>query len=197
MRAAAHSTRATADRVLDVAERLVQTQGYNGFSYADIAARIGITKASLHYHFPTKANLGERLILRYHEAFMGALELIEESKVDPADRLRLYVGLYAAVLRKKRMCLCGMLAAEHVTLPKGMKVAVRGFFDANERWLADQLRAGLRAGSLRVSGEPRQVARVLLSSLEGAMLLARSCGEPERFDLAAQRLLADLGASTR
>jgi TetR/AcrR family transcriptional repressor of nem operon len=47
---------------LDIAEQLVQTRGFNGFSYADIAAEIGISKASLHYHFPTKAMLGERLI---------------------------------------------------------------------------------------------------------------------------------------
>ena len=55
----------TASRILDVAERLVQLSGFNGFSYADVAAELRITKASLHYHFAGKAELGEALIARY------------------------------------------------------------------------------------------------------------------------------------
>jgi TetR/AcrR family transcriptional repressor of nem operon len=111
---------ATADRILDVAERLVQTQGYNGFSYADIAAALRITKASLHYHFPTKAKLGLRLVLRYQETFATALQAIRRSVPDAADQLRAYVQIYADVLRKNRLCLCGMLAAEQATLPRPM-----------------------------------------------------------------------------
>ena len=48
----------TADRILDSAERLVQVRGFNAFSYADVARELGITKASLHYHFAGKAELG-------------------------------------------------------------------------------------------------------------------------------------------
>src|SRR5450432_335380 len=98
---------ATAERILDVAERLVQTQGYNGFSYADVSAALRITKASLHYHFPTKAKLGLSLVLRYQEAFRIALEAIQKSVPDPRDKLRAYVQIYTDVLRKDRMCLCG------------------------------------------------------------------------------------------
>ena len=50
----------TADRILDIAERLVQTRGFNRFSYADIAAELGITTASVHYHFPARANSADR-----------------------------------------------------------------------------------------------------------------------------------------
>ena len=52
----------TSGRILDIAEQLVQTRGFNAFSYADIAVALHITKASLHYHFPSKAVLGERLV---------------------------------------------------------------------------------------------------------------------------------------
>src|SRR5829696_4218068 len=106
----------TADRMLDLAERLVQTRGFNGFSYADIASALGVTKASLHYHFPTKAELGRRLIERYSEAFATALAAIEESGVDAREKLRAYVAIYASVLHNERMCLCGMLAADYATL---------------------------------------------------------------------------------
>ena len=57
----------TRSSILDVGERLVQVRGFNGFSYADVAAELSVTKASLHYHFPSKAELGEALIARYAE----------------------------------------------------------------------------------------------------------------------------------
>src|SRR5436853_6688359 len=93
----------TKSQILDIAERLVQTQGFNGFSYADIAAELGITKASLHYHFATKAALGSALIIRYGAEFGRALEEIDQSAVDAREKLRRYAGLYADVLRQHRM----------------------------------------------------------------------------------------------
>ena len=182
----------TAQRILDVAERLVQTQGFNGFSYADIAAELGITKASLHYHFATKAALGSALITRYGTEFGRAIEEIDQSAVDAREKLRRYAGLYADVLRQHRMCLCGMLAADYTTLPAAMRSGVKEFFDLNESWLARIFDEGRKQGALRFRGPPLDSARLLLGSLEGAMLVARSYGDPERFTSAAQRLLAEL-----
>src|SRR5688572_31170640 len=122
----------TAQRILDVAERLVQTRGFNGFSYADIAEALRVTKASLHYHFPAKADLGRQLIERYERNFLAALERIDAGTGDALEKLRRYAALYEGVLRDQRMCLCGMLAAEFGTLPEPMRVELRHFFDANE-----------------------------------------------------------------
>jgi TetR/AcrR family transcriptional regulator, transcriptional repressor for nem operon len=187
----------TADRILDLAERLVQTRGFNGFSYADIASELGVTKASLHYHFPTKAELGRRLINRYGEAFARALADIDASSTDAREKLRSYASLYSRVLRDDRMCLCGMMAADYVTLPEPMKSAVTHFFEANEQWLASVLEQGRVTGDLRFSGAPLDVARLLVGSLEGAMLVARSFGDVSRFESISDWLLADLeGADT-
>src|SRR5437762_13125057 len=166
----------TSERILDLAERLVQTRGFNGFSYADIADSLGMTKASLHYHFPAKAELGRRLIGRYEKNFLAALEKIDGTAKGARDKLRRYAGIYADVLGDDRMCLCGMLAAESATLPKAMQKELRHFFDENERWLAAVLEEGRRADELGFSGAPREVATLLVSSLEGAMMLARSHG---------------------
>src|SRR5215831_14862 len=136
----------TTSRILDVAERLVQTRGFNGFSYADIAEEVGITKASLHYHFATKAELGRTLIERYTESFTGALRTITERLPRAEERLRAYVKLYADVLAKQRMCLCGMVAAEYGTLPAPMQDAIRIFFESNESWLAALIEQGSREG---------------------------------------------------
>ena len=184
----------TAQRILDIAERLVQTRGFNGFSYADIAQALDVTKASLHYHFPAKTDLGERLIERYERNFLAALAAIDAGTGDVREKLRRYVGIYAGLVRGNRMCLCGMLAAEYGTLPEAMRDEMRHFFDENERWLVGVLKEGRRAKVLAFKGMPSEAARALVGSLEGAMMIARSYGEPARFRAVSDRLLADLGA---
>ena len=182
----------TSQRILDIAERLVQTRGFNGFSYADIASALTVTKASLHYHFPTKAALGKQLIERYQKTFLQALGEIERSGADAPEKLRRYARIYADVLRANRMCLCGMLAAEYATLPKPMREEMRQFFDENERWLVTILEQGRASGSLRFTGPALDVARAIVGSLEGAMMLARSYGDVSRFQVVADRVLAEL-----
>ena len=182
----------SAQRILDVAERLVQTRGFNGFSYADIAEALDVTKASLHYHFPSKADLGRRLIERYEHTFLAVLKGIDATGAAPREKLKRYARIYADVLRDNRMCLCGMLASDYATLPKAMKEDVRHFFDENEQWLVAVLEQGRKSGALEFRGSPLDLARVIVGSLEGAMMLARSYGEPARFDTAAERLIASL-----
>jgi TetR/AcrR family transcriptional repressor of nem operon len=179
----------TASRILDSAESLVQIRGFNGFSYADVAGELSLTTASLHYHFPGKAELGRALITRYAQRFSTALAEIDDRGGDAPAKLRAYARLYADVLRDQRMCLCGMLAAEYQTLPAPMRDAVIGFFDGNEAWVEVVLAAGRDEGTLAFEGSPREAARLVVSALEGAMLVARPYGDVERFETAAARLL--------
>jgi TetR/AcrR family transcriptional regulator, transcriptional repressor for nem operon len=182
-------------RILDVAEELVQLRGFNGFSYADVARRLGVTNASLHYHFPGKADLGIALVGRYSERFQGALAEIEQRHGAGAERLGAYASLYGEALEGRRMCLCGMLAAEYQTLPEEMRAAIVSFFDANEGWLERILAAGRDDGSLAFTGPTDERARALIGGLEGAMLVARLYGEPTRFRTTAGQLVGSLGAA--
>jgi len=179
----------TPTRILDVAERLAQRRGFNGFSYADIASELKITTASLHYHFAGKAQLGRAMLARYADRFAHALDGIDSRVPDARGRLLAYAELYAAVLREHRLCLCGMLAAEYQTLPKPMRESVIHFFDENESWLTKTLEAGRVDGQLRFSGPARDAARMIVCGLEGAMLLARPYGDVSRFQCAAEGLL--------
>ena len=187
-----HDDAGTASRILDVAERLVQVRGFNGFSYADIAAELKITKAALHYHFAGKADLGEALIARYAARFAEALAELDVVDGDARAKLDAYAGLYLKVLRNRTMCLCGMLAAEYQTLPPPMRDAVVRFFDQNEIWLERVLERGREAGRLRFAGSARDTARMIVGGLEGAMLVARPYGDVARFQVAAANLLAGL-----
>jgi TetR/AcrR family transcriptional repressor of nem operon len=182
----------TASRVLDVAERLAQTRGFNGFSYADIAAELKISKPSLHYHFPSKAELGEALIGRYAARFADALAAIDDRGDGAAAKLEAYADIYAEVLKEQRMCLCGMLAADYDTLPAPMRDAVVRFFDENEAWLTRVLEQGVEEGTLHLSGSPGEAAQAIVGGLEGALLIARPYGSVARFQAAATRLLTSL-----
>lgn len=182
----------TAERVLDIAERLVQIRGFSNFSYADIATELGITKASLHYHFPGKAELGQALITRYAERFGEALDDIDRDLPNAHAKLVAYADLYAGVLRNERMCMCGILAAEYQTLPETMRSEVIRFFDENQKWLVDVLKQGKAEGTLTYRGRAEDVAQGILGGLEGAMLVARPYGDLTRFEAAAKQLIRGL-----
>ena len=183
----------TSQQILDIAQRLVQTRGFNAFSYADIASTLNVSKASLHYHFPSKARLGVRLIERYEDEFGRLLDGIDLGGGTAALKLQRYALIYAHVLADQRMCLCGMLAAEFETLPKAMQTALDGFFALNERWLVTVLEEGRSSGTLHFKGTASEAAQYIISSLEGSMMMARSHGGMARFDAATRRLLSDFG----
>jgi TetR/AcrR family transcriptional regulator, transcriptional repressor for nem operon len=184
----------TAQRILDVAEELVQVRGFNAFSYADVAAALDMTKAGLHYHFPGKAALGAALIARYTTRFAEALAAIDADVAAAPAKLDAYASLYAGVVRERRMCLCGMLAAEYDTLPHGLRGSVLRFFDDNETWLSRTLDQGRREGTLRFEGPARETARMIVGGLEGAMLVARLYEDPVRFEHSAAAVLTTLRA---
>lgn len=167
-------------RILDVAERLLQDRGFNGFSYADVAAELQLTKPALHYHFASKADLGQAVITRHAARFSEALTQLDSLPGTPA-KLAGYADLYLSVLRQHRMCLCGMLAAEYRTLPQPMRSSVIEFFDHNESWLERVLAEGLGDGTLQFTGSARDTARMVIACLEGAMLAGPPRGDAAHF----------------
>jgi TetR/AcrR family transcriptional repressor of nem operon len=180
--------------VLDVAERLVQTRGFNGFSYADVAAELQLTKAALHYHFPGKAELGEALVTRYTHRFSAALSAIDSEPLDAPGKLAAYIALYVDVLERDRMCLCGMMAAEYQTLPESMQTIVVQFIVDNEAWLSKVLDQGRREGTIRAGGSDEDAARTIVAGLEGAMLVARPFHDVARFRAVSATIIAGLVA---
>lgn len=186
----------TAEQVLDVAQALIQSHGYNGFSYADVARALSIRKASIHHHFATKAELGRALMARYRKRFSEALASIDAGTRSAPAKLRKYAGLFRSVLEKgHRMCLCGMLAADYSTLPPMLGQSIREFFADNETWLEAVLVRGKQEGSLAFDGPARAVAARILASLEGGMLVARSFEDPARFNRLAASVLDGLRAA--
>lgn len=173
----------TKSKLLDAAGLLVQTRGYNGFSFHDLADQVGIRTASIHYHFPTKADLGQALVARYSRDFMTVLGPPDAGV--PAERLRHYIGLFRTALADGRMCLCGMVGAEVGGVPEEVGRSVRSFFQQNEDWLAAVYKLQGHSHTVAIGR-----ARLTLSALEGAMIIARTSGDNATFDDVAKLVLA-------
>ena len=174
----------TADEILDVAQSLIQTRGYSAFSYQDIADALRIRKASIHYHFASKTELGMAVIDRYAAGFGRALDEIaaepQRSSIDMLDR---YVEPYAALARTRdKVCLCGALAGEMPALPAELRKRVDRFFKQHQAWLADILARGVARGELSLADKPARVARMMLGALQGALLVKRTTGDAAQLD---------------
>jgi TetR/AcrR family transcriptional repressor of nem operon len=182
----------TAARIMDAAQRFVQLRGFNAFSYADVAAELNVTTAALHYHFASKAELGEALISRYLDRFTDALRAASEAGDSAVARLEAYIDLHASVLSEQKLCLCGMLAAEYHTLPPAMQTRVTLLFDRSEEWLEQVLDRGRAEGSMHFSGPARDAALMIVAVVEGGMLVASPRGDVARFRAGAAMMLAGL-----
>jgi TetR/AcrR family transcriptional repressor of nem operon len=185
----------TRSQILDVAERLAQSRGFNAFSYRDIAQEVGIRPPSIHYHFASKDDLGVSLVERYRIHFAQELTKIERRARSAGDRLRRYGALFRATLMQgDRICLCGMLSAEFATLAPAVQKEVRLFWQENEQWLTDTIDQGHASGDLKLKGDSAARAKLFLASLEGAMMGARVADDLSYFDAILDVLLHDLGA---
>ena len=170
---------ATADRILDAGQELIQTGGFSAMSFQDIASEVGIRKPSIIHHFPTKAELGVAIIRRYRDTFAAQLQQISE---DPAksswDALEFYFSPYLFLASTPdKVCLCGALAGEIPVLPGVMRVEVKQFIEAHQRWLEEILREGVERGGLVLIDSPKSLSRVIFNSLQGSLLVTRSTGD--------------------
>lgn len=167
---------ATATRILDLAEKMARSGGYNSFSFREIAGGIGVKSASVHYHFPTKEVLGAAIAERYTDRFMQALG--PPGGDAPEVMLKRYVAAYRSALETDGlMCLCGIFGAEIANLPEPVAEKTRQFFERNMDWLSAVYRAqGLSRDQCHIR------AALIIATLEGAMILARSLGDLSLFE---------------
>ena len=173
----------TKQTLLNHASELIRTRGYTGFSYADLAERVGIRKASIHHHFPSKEDLGVALVEQYIEQFEVSLREIEGP---PTKKLRAYAGLYRQSLQEGWGCLCGMLASEVEVVPSAVATGVRRFMELNLRWLSQVISEGQQQGLIASTAN----AGTILSLCQGALLVARSTQNAAGFDHAIEGALA-------
>jgi TetR/AcrR family transcriptional repressor of nem operon len=172
-----------AGEIIARARTLLASGGYNGFSYADISASVGISKASIHHHFPGKAELVQTVVRLYREEARKGLAALESQVSDPLAQLQAYTGYWEACIAdgSSSFCVCAMLAAELPSIPELVADEVRGHFCDLAAWLASVLERGAAKGVFRLRADPEPEAMALMATVHGAMLSARALGDPEVF----------------
>lgn len=174
------SKMSSADHILDAAELRMREQGYNAVSFRDIASDVGIKSASLHYHFPKKADLGLALVSRYAQTFQTLLAEKTQHESDPAKSIQVFIDLHRRALKDQGLlCLCAVFGAEAKGLPETVTQGVRRFFETNIDWLAGAYR---RAGVIN----PQSRAKAGVAALEGALMVALVNEDDDVFEAVAQ-----------
>jgi len=168
----------TKSALLAEAETLVRTMGYAAFSYADLSERVGIRKASIHHHFPTKEALGNALIDGYLERFSAQLDELGAADMDTARKLLAYGDFFAESLEDGQMPLCGALAADAAYLPASMQRRVKKFFELHLSWLESVLREGAARRQIKLHTTAHKSALLLLSALQGGSVVAWALKDP-------------------
>ncbi len=169
--------------ILQAAEAMVRQGGYNSFSFRDIATEVGIKSASVHYHFPTKEDLGAAVAQYYTDKFIDALGDPNDIHSSGKNPIESYIAAFrAALIEDKGMCLCGVLGAEADALPESVIAATRMFFVRNIEWLE---RAYLCLGHTENS---KAAAIQTVSLLEGAMITSGAMTDISYFDASIELL---------
>ncbi|WP_029012982.1 TetR/AcrR family transcriptional regulator [Niveispirillum irakense] len=184
----------TADDILRCARTLIVAGGYNGFSYADIAAVVGIRKASIHHHFPAKADLVRTLVFQYRQEVEAGLANLDQRVPDPVGKIRAYLGFWEACITDQSLpfCVCALLATQIPILPEEVAQEVRAHFRMLSSWLSSVLTRGKNQGSLHLNGTAEAEAEILIAAVHGAMVSARAYGDPAIFGVITHPMLERL-----
>ena len=187
----------TAAQIVASARALLSTRGYNGFSYADIAETVGISKPSIHHHFPSKAALVRHVVEAYRAEAQDGMAALRDQVADPLARLQAWTHYLQTCIRDGSLpfCICAMLATEMPTIPDEVGAVVRGHFDDLSGWLAALLAEGARSGQFRLHAEPPTEALAFMASIHGAMISARAYQDPALFAAISDSLVARLTAT--
>jgi TetR/AcrR family transcriptional repressor of nem operon len=165
----------TAERIMDVAHRLLVERGFSAFSYADIAGAVQIRKASIHHHFPTKTALVVAVLERHRRRMQEGQDALDQHVASPLDRLKKYVDHWEVCIRTmtEPFCIAALLGAELPSLPAEVQAEVGKHFIQLRQWTAKTLRDGVKQKVLRLQATPDIEAEMLMAAIHGAMISAR------------------------
>lgn len=173
--------------ILNLAESLLQDKGFNGFSYAHIATELGVKNAAIHYHFPTKEDLSIAVIQRYRERFRFWINNARVKDLSFEQKLDWFFSIYTDMRADQgKVCLVGALEAEFNSIPSGLQTEVGALHKELLKWLEATLSDGREAGAFQFNGEPADKAALMLSSVQGALQMARALGTKKFRDVVTQ-----------
>lgn len=189
-------TATTRERILGTAQQMLQTRSFHGFSFDDLAKKVGIRKPSLYHHFKSKDDLGAAILAQV----TGRLEAASRAgDGSGAEQLRAYLTWMGDALGAgERLCPGGACIATWGVLPRRIRSSVERMGEVHTQWLARILERGRGDGSLAIGDRPiAGVARWIFATVQGALMLARVSAERRSYDEVIDQLADALTARAR
>lgn len=175
----------TRERILNESQRLIQTRSFHGFSFQDVAAAVGIRKASLYHHFDSKDDVALAVLERAADWSRAEFEKVRAEA--PADRLEAYFAMFRAIHGKaERMCPGGAFGAVFDAVSSPVQTALHLYAKLHLDWLEEVVRDGDADGRFAIGGQrPRDVAMQIVAGVQGALLCGRLMSDPHFIDTVA------------
>ncbi len=181
----------TRQQLVELGEATMRQHGYTGFSYAMLAKQAGIRKASIHHHFPAKADLGLAVLDAHADRLATILADIKATSRTGAIAMQACIRLYRPDPEDGfAMSLCTALSADQTELPEPMQPMLSRATQMVCDWLESVMLMGRQDRSIMVPGTPADDAVATLAQLQGAQLLARAAEDASRFDTAMSSIMA-------
>jgi TetR/AcrR family transcriptional repressor of nem operon len=192
-RPALAESRDTKAELLSAAFELVQKRGYHAFSYQDLAEKLAIKKASIHYYYPAKEDLGAGLLDAAVARFQGWQDRVRSQDLSPATQIEAYFDYFANLSAGgTKICPCGAMAAEWSTLPKRLQDGISRIMKNHREWLMSTLQAGRKAGQFNATGTVEEQAQFVYASVQGALQATRAQDNPACFRAITRQILASI-----
>ena len=166
------------DELKRLATEQAQRGGVRSVTLRDLGRAVGIKSPSVLYHFKNKDTLVFEITQDYVQRVQQMLSEIERRHTSAKKRLLAAVDMFLETQVKHELCLCTMLAAEAHEVDERTQNLVRDFFTDLEAWIARVLRAD--EGNTLTPGQASAQSQLILTALEGAMLMDKAEGEPKR-----------------
>jgi TetR/AcrR family transcriptional repressor of nem operon len=169
--------------------QLVHRRGFGASSVRDIVQAAGVPQGSFTNHFASKEAFGLEVLERYHDMTSAAVRAtLRNDALPPLRRLRAWIEGQLDYLREddmRRGCLYGNMSAEASEESEAIRTRVAAVFAENQASVAYCLEAAMDAGELAPNTDVRELAGFIVSSLQGAILVAKAQRSPvpvERFE---------------
>lgn len=166
----------------------LQTVGFNGFSFQDLADDLGIRKASLHYYFSSKEDLGLALIEQYERSFNNFIQ--KHARLSAVRQLEAWLKFcYGMAKDHQKLCPIGVLTCELNTFSPTMHKALAKFQSHQKKWVLKNIQQAVREKQFRKNLDTSWAADVFLECIQGGLQIARLQGRPLLFQKSLKGLL--------
>ncbi len=164
----------TKQEITDLGEELIRSRGYHAFSYHDIASRLNIKNAAIHYYFPLKEDLGVAVVKRNTEKFESLLLSTAFNQLNEWERLTVFMEeIFGKFLSEERVCLVGALSTEFPVLPEPIQQEFQTMTGMIRTWLTELLTEGKKKQYFSFTTTAEVKALMILSNLIAGLQMAR------------------------